>query len=60
MPDVGKFMPFNGAPTGIQDVTFDDGDTEFLDPGAAALVMCGYVTVLFAAGAALLRGRDLT
>jgi ABC-2 type transport system permease protein len=60
VPDVGKFMPFNGAPTGFQDVSFDDGDTEFLDPGPAALVMCGYVAVLFSAGAALLRGRDLT
>jgi len=59
-PDVAKYMPFNGAPTGLQDVTFDDGETEFLDPGVAGLVMFGWVAVLFAAGAVLLRRRDLT
>jgi len=59
-PEVAKYMPINGAPSGLVDVSFDDGATEFLDPGIAALVMFGWVTVLFAAGAVLLQRRDLT
>jgi len=59
-PDVAKYTPINGAPSGIVDVSFDEGETDFLDPGVAALVMFGWVTVLFAAGALLLRRRDLT
>jgi ABC-type transport system involved in multi-copper enzyme maturation permease subunit len=59
-PDVAKFAPLNGAPGGIIDVSFDDGDTTLLAPGIAALVMLGWVTAMFAAGAALIRGRDLT
>ena len=59
-PEVARFSPFNGAPSGIVDVSFDDGPDDFLDPGVAALVMFGWVSVLFAAGALLLRRRDLT
>ncbi|MEJ7824066.1 MAG: hypothetical protein WKF48_01480 [Solirubrobacteraceae bacterium] len=59
-PDVAKFAPLNGAPGGIIDVSFDDGDTTLLAPGIAALVMFGWVTAMLAAGAALIRGRDLT
>jgi ABC-2 type transport system permease protein len=59
-PEVAKFSPFNGAPGGIVDVSFDDSGDDFLDPGIAALVMFGWVTVLFALGAALLKRRDLT
>jgi ABC-type transport system involved in multi-copper enzyme maturation permease subunit len=59
-PDVAKYSPVNGAPSGVIDVSFDDGETEFLDPGIAALVMFGWITVLFAIGAVLLRRRDLT
>lgn len=60
VPDVAKFAPLNGAPGGIIDVSFDNGDTTLLAPGIAALVMLGWVTAMFAAGAALMRGRDLT
>lgn len=60
VPDVAKFAPLNGAPGGILDVSFDGGDTTLLAPGIAALVMLGWVTAMFAAGAALIRGRDLT
>lgn len=60
VPDVAKFAPLNGAPGGIIDVSFDDGNTTLLAPGIAALVMLGWVTAMFAAGAALIRGRDLT
>jgi ABC-type transport system involved in multi-copper enzyme maturation permease subunit len=60
VPEVAKFAPINGAPSGVVDVSFDGSGTEFLAPGVAALVMFGWVAVLFAAGAALLRKRDLT
>ncbi|MEJ7797836.1 MAG: hypothetical protein WKF42_04985, partial [Solirubrobacteraceae bacterium] len=60
VPEVAKFMPINGAPSGVVDVSFDDGETELLGPGIAALVMFGWVAVLFAAGSLLLRDRDLT
>ena len=59
-PDVAMYSPVNGAPSGVIDVSFDDGETEFLDPGIAVLVMFGWITVLFAIGAVLLRRRDLT
>jgi len=58
-PDVAKYMPINGAPSGVVNVSFDEGETDFLGPGVAVLVMFGWVTVLFAAGALLLRRRDL-
>ena len=61
VPEVAKFSPFNGAPGGIVDVSFDGGENDdFLDPGVAALVMFGWVSVLFALGALLLQRRDLT
>jgi len=59
-PDVAMYSPVNGAPSGILAVSFDGGETAFLDPGIAALVMFGWVTVLFALGSVLLRRRDLT
>lgn len=61
--DLLKFAPLNGAPGGIIDVTVDEGPgagAELLAPGAAALVMLAWVAVLYAAGAVLLRRRDLT
>jgi ABC-2 type transport system permease protein len=60
VPDVAKYSLINGAPSGIIDVSFDGGEDDFLDPGIAALVMFGWLTVLFAIGALLLRRRDLT
>jgi ABC-type transport system involved in multi-copper enzyme maturation permease subunit len=59
-PEVAKFAPINGAPSGVIDVSFDGSGTDFLAPGVAVLVMFGWVAVLFSAGAALLRKRDLT
>ena len=59
-PDVAKFSPFNGAPSGVIDVSFDGGPANLLEPGIAALVMIGWVALSFAAGAVLLRRRDLT
>ena len=59
-PDVGKYGPTT-APTGIYDMenVFDD-DYEFLSPLPGLLVTLAWIGGLFAAGAALLRGRDLT
>ncbi len=58
--EVANYSPINGAPSGIIDVSFDSEGDDFLDPGVAALVMFGWVTVLFAAGSLLLQRRDLT
>jgi ABC-2 type transport system permease protein len=61
VPEVGRFGPLNGAPSGIVDAMFDGSrDDDLLAPGIAALVMFGWVAVLFAVGAILLRRRDLT
>lgn len=59
VPDVGRFAPLQGAPAGLLGVGFDD-DGILLEPVAAALVMVGWMTLLFAAAATLLRRRDLT
>ena len=60
VPDVAKYSPINGVTSGISNVDTDDSDIDVLAPGVAALVMFGWVAVLFAAGAALLNRRDLT
>jgi ABC-type transport system involved in multi-copper enzyme maturation permease subunit len=58
-PDVGRFGPTVGAPSGIQGLSgFSEED--LLAPAVAILVMVGWIGVGFAAGAALLRRRDLT
>jgi ABC-2 type transport system permease protein len=59
--DVGKFAPLRGAPSGLVGVDFNgDDNNDLLGQVPAALVMAGWVAVLFAAAAAVLRGRDLT
>jgi ABC-2 type transport system permease protein len=59
-PDVARFGPTQGAPAGIQDIEFfgDDGD-QTLSPGAATLVMLGWIAAFFAAAGLRLRSRDL-
>jgi len=59
VPEVGKFSPINGVTSGLSEVD-TDGDFQVLDPGIAALVMFGWISVLFAAGSLLLKRRDLT
>jgi ABC-type transport system involved in multi-copper enzyme maturation permease subunit len=59
VPEVGRFGPLQGAPAGLVGIGIDD-DTKLLAPGIAGLVMLGWLTVLFATAAALLRRRDLT
>jgi ABC-2 type transport system permease protein len=61
VPEVAKFSPINGVTSGLSNVdTGDNSDFDVLDPGVAGLVMFGWVTVLSAVGALLLRRRDLT
>ena len=60
VPDVAKYSPINGVTSGIASVDSGDSSVDFLAPGVAALVMLGWVSVLFAVGAALLNRRDLT
>ena len=60
VPDVGKFGPTVGAPSGIvQTQPFGETNNDLLGPALAALVLLGWVTLLFAAAATLLRQRDL-
>jgi hypothetical protein len=59
-PDVGRFGPLVGAPSGIQDVgnPVDEGES-LLSPAASVLVMGAWIALFFAATAAVLRRRDL-
>jgi len=59
VPDVGRFAPLQGAPAGLVGFGFDEDDV-LLEPAVAALVMVGWLTLLFGAAATLLRQRDLT
>jgi hypothetical protein len=59
VPDVGKFGPTAGAPTGILGTSGVGDDEELLGTGAAVLVMLGWVTAGFVATAVSLRTRDL-
>jgi ABC-type transport system involved in multi-copper enzyme maturation permease subunit len=60
-PDVGRFGPTQGAPSGIiQAAGFSGEDSDFLlAPGVAVLVMFGWIAAFFGAAAARLRGSDL-
>jgi ABC-2 type transport system permease protein len=59
-PKVGRFGPTSGAPNAILGFEGSGGPEHQLSPGAGVLVMLGWIGAGFAAGAALLRGRDLT
>jgi ABC-2 type transport system permease protein len=62
VPDVGRFGPMVGLPmaaTGIPASAVGFEDVAFLAPGVAALAMAAWAGALFAAGAALLRRRDV-
>jgi hypothetical protein len=58
-PDVGRFGPTAGAPSGILGAEGFSEDDELLAPGVAVLVMVAWVAALFAAATAVLRQRDL-
>lgn len=55
LPEVDRFGPLFGAPTGILGVN----PGALLDPGVAALVSIAWASAAFASAAALLRRRDL-
>jgi len=57
-PDVARYGPTRGAPGGIIDAAGDDSE-DLLAPGAAILVMLGWIALFFGAAAATLRRRDL-
>jgi ABC-type transport system involved in multi-copper enzyme maturation permease subunit len=59
VPDVGRFAPLQGAPSGLVGVDVND-DTELLNATVAGLVMLGWLAALFTAAGVLLRRRDLT
>jgi ABC-2 type transport system permease protein len=59
VPEVGKFGPTTGAPSGIIGINPVDDTEPLLAPGIALLVMLGWVGLGFAATATLLRRRDL-
>jgi ABC-2 type transport system permease protein len=55
-PDVGAWLPVNGAPAGINEPPDSE---ELLSPGIAVLAELGWIAALGAIGALLLRRRDL-
>ena len=61
VPEVAKFAPTQGAPSGIIHVNpFGDQDTSnLLVPAVAVLVMLGWIALFFAAAGARLRKFDL-
>jgi hypothetical protein len=61
-PDVERFSPIGGLPSAIQDLDPEDvgsPEVDFLDPLPALACMLAWIGALFAAGAALLRARDV-
>jgi hypothetical protein len=62
-PDVGRFSPFGPLPAAASGLSADEalglGGVDLIAPGLAVLAMLAWIGAAFAAGAALLRGRDL-
>jgi ABC-2 type transport system permease protein len=59
-PDVGRFGPLVGAPSGIQELGNPvDDSASLLSPAFSLLVMAGWIAVAFGVTAELLRRRDL-
>ena len=60
VPDVGRFGPTVGAPSGISGISPNgEGTRDLLSPGVAVLVLFGWVGLGFAVNAAMLKRRDL-
>jgi ABC-2 type transport system permease protein len=62
LPEAGRYGPFVGLPTALADIPAEDaglGEVDLLAPGLAAMVMMAWIGAAFAAGYALLRGRDV-
>ena len=61
-PDVGRFGPFTALPISVQDMSASNvgfDDVNLLAPGVALLALLAWIGTFFAAGAALLRRRDV-
>jgi ABC-2 type transport system permease protein len=62
-PDYGRFGPFGALPTAVQGITAEQvgmgSNVHLLGVGLAVLAMLTWIGAAFAAGAALLRSRDL-
>lgn len=59
VPEVGRFGPLVGAPSGIQGTDLGFDEAELLAPAVGVLVMLGWVALTVGLGALLLRSRDL-
>jgi ABC-2 type transport system permease protein len=62
LPEVGRFGPFTALPTAVAEIPAEDaglGEVDLLAPGLAAMLMMAWIGAAFAAGYALLRGRDV-
>lgn len=59
VPEVGRFGPTGGAPSGITEVQVFGGDDDLLEAPAAVAVLLAWVGAGFAATAVMLRRRDL-
>jgi ABC-2 type transport system permease protein len=63
VPEVGRFGPFGALPTAAQGVDPEDvgmpADVDLPSAGVAVLLLLAWIGSAFAAGAALLRHRDL-
>ncbi len=61
-PDVGRFSPFSALPVAASAAPPESagmGGVDLVAPGLAVLLLLGWIAAAFAAGAALLRGRDV-
>jgi ABC-2 type transport system permease protein len=61
-PDVAQFAPVSALPTAITDIDPEEaglGDIVLPAPGVALLLLLAWIGAAFAAGAALLRARDV-
>jgi ABC-2 type transport system permease protein len=62
LPDAGQFGPLTVLPTALSDTSESNSGYDpavLIAPGYAALAMLAWIAVFFAAGAALLRARDV-
>ena len=61
-PDVGRFSPFSALPVAASAAPPESagmGGVDLVAPGLAVLLLLGWIAAAFAAGAALLRARDV-
>jgi hypothetical protein len=62
VPDVERYSPFGALPSAVQGYQPDEvamDEVDFLGFGPALALLCGWIALLYAAGAALLVRRDV-